>query len=212
MFSWLWLLTCWSWELGAQWCGLLGLCRVQTGHNPLMSVARRSRPGSSETGTWYQSCRCQKTLDLRVERCLCYCLEGFGEAILIPQRRNTAFCYPSTTGRSKHKVSYRTAPPASRRNSMSCSQRRQYGGCLLWPSCSSWRTVSLLTSLNIPAAGILIVSALPGPVSVLDVVWRALVGTTCLLTGIFLFWFYVGKLSEVFFYHNSSTITGRKYS
>lgn len=37
-----------------------------------MSVAQRSRPGSSETGTWYQSCRCQKTLDLKVERCLRY--------------------------------------------------------------------------------------------------------------------------------------------
>lgn len=73
MFSWLLLLTCWSWGLGAQWCGLLlCLCRVQTGHNPLMSVAQRSRPGSSETGTWYQSCRCQKTLDLKVERCLRY--------------------------------------------------------------------------------------------------------------------------------------------
>lgn len=75
MCCWFWLLllfTCWSWELGAQWCGPLGLCRVQTGHNPLMSVAPHSVPGSSETGTLYQFRRCQKTLDLKVERCLCY--------------------------------------------------------------------------------------------------------------------------------------------
>lgn len=70
----LWLLTCWSSGLEAQLCGLLGLCQVQTGHSPLMPVTPRSPPGSSETGTWYQSCRCQKTLDLKVEMCLCYWL------------------------------------------------------------------------------------------------------------------------------------------
>jgi len=68
MFSRLGLLTCWSLGLGAQRCGPLGLCRARRGRNPLMPVAPRSRPGSSETGTWYQSCRCQKTADLREER------------------------------------------------------------------------------------------------------------------------------------------------
>ena len=63
--------TCWSSVLGARRCGLLGLCRVRTGRSPLMTVAPRSHQGSSETGTWYRSCRCQKTLDLKVETCLC---------------------------------------------------------------------------------------------------------------------------------------------
>lgn len=79
MYSWLWLLwlfTCWSWGPGAQWCGPLGPCRALRGHNPLMSVAPRSCPSSSETGTWYQSCRCQITVDLKVERCLCYWSAG----------------------------------------------------------------------------------------------------------------------------------------
>lgn len=151
-------LTCWSWEPGAQWCGLPCLCQVRTGHNPLMSVAQHSRPDSSETRTWYQLCRCQKTLDLRGKRCLRYFSEGFGQVILIPQR-SAAFCYTSITGRSQHTVSYRTAPLASGSNSMSCSQRLQHGRCLLWPSCSSWRTVSLHSSLHSPAAGIPIVSA-----------------------------------------------------
>ena len=94
MFSWLWLLTCWSWGLAARWCGPLGLCRGQTGRSPLMPVAPCSRPGSSETGTWYQSCRCQKTLDLKMERSLCYSLEGFCEAISIPWRRKNCFLLP----------------------------------------------------------------------------------------------------------------------
>lgn len=84
MYSWLWLLwlfTCWSWGPGARWCGPLGLCRALRGHNPLMSVAPRSCPSSSETGTWYQSCRCQKTLDLKAERLFVLLVSGFGKAI-----------------------------------------------------------------------------------------------------------------------------------
>lgn len=164
MFSWPWPLTCWSWEPGARWCVPLDLCQVQTRCNPLMSVAPRSCPGSSVTGSGYQSCRCQKTLDLKVQKCFSYFLKGFVEAISIPQRRYRASLLPH--GGLRQRVSYKNAPPASGRNSTSYTLQR--GRCLLWPICSRWRTVLPLTSLNITAAGVLTVSASTGPIGVLD--------------------------------------------
>lgn len=58
-------LTCWSLEPGAPQCGPLDPCRVRTGRSLWRPEAPRSCPGSWETGTWCQFCRCWRRWDLK---------------------------------------------------------------------------------------------------------------------------------------------------
>lgn len=158
--SWLQLLTCWSWELGAQWCGLLGLCRVRKGHNPLMSVAQCSCPGSSETGTWYQSCRCPKTLDLRVERCLCYWFWwGLLKLFSFPKGEIQLFvALPPQWGQST-----RSVPSVG----------------VLCDGCSDPGVPAEEQFTCLPHSTALQMVFLLSPVSMLGEFWYVMVGTTC---------------------------------
>lgn len=133
-------------------------------------------------------------------RDVCVSLRG-GSARLFwgPKWEIQLFVTPPPQGGSEQKVSYRTAPPASGRYSMTCSGRLESAGCLLWPSRSSWTTASLLTSLHSPAAGTPIVSApaRPSPAGWGWACsgWHHLVSNKL---GKFLFSFDVGKPSQGF--------------